>query len=744
MMKQIAPVSLVVLLIHASPCAAQVNVDLNAGTASAPSLYFNADTTTGLWQASSSNHTLNFSTDGAEVAAFDKYGNFNLFNSTTGYQIGALTVLDFPDGDTSSIAVGASALAAQNTTNSDNTAIGYDALTSMTNGTDNIGIGPYALSQDTGSTNAAIGPYAGEYISTGSENMAIGYEAMTGISGTPLTGNYNTAIGTQALGALQGATYQDTGIGYEAGRYISTGQYNVAIGVQALNGSSGNPLTGNGNLGIGSGALTSIQGAATENVAIGLQALENSTTASYNTAIGTAAMAGTSANPLTGNGENAAVGWLALSSITGTAGGNTSVGYATLLDDTAGGNNTALGWLALSSNTTGNDSTAIGYYALGNSTGSPNTAIGFEAGNAITSGTDNTLVGFQAGVDVTGSHNIILGEDPSGAITSGSSNILVGNSLSKVTKTSSNQIDIGDVIVVTGAGTPSTSNTTIEGTLTVSGGLSGATGIFSSGQLQCGGSNCSNNTGSTTLDYCPYKGNLKTTAEYGTYTIPSGCLTATLTSMYIGGTAAQSAAANTLYYVYLINVSGTTYLDLETTGHATDSTTGIEVENGNSARTLVGMIETSGPKKVFTGGQTYTAGDTNTVATWDNRRPTTTTCSFTTTTSIMSAGEINTQDRCLFMSWGDAASFSSEQHGYNNTAGGACTTLLELDGNSSGVSVSVWAIQEPTAGYYMALVAPGAYTPTEGYHYTDLYGEVTAGTTGTWIGNERTEVLSVQ
>jgi hypothetical protein len=83
--------------------------------------------------------------------------------------------------------------------------------------------------------------------------------------------------------------------------------------------------------------------------------------------------------------------------------------------------------------------------------------------------------------------------------------------------------------------------------------LSGAgASINSSGQLLCGGS--APPCHSSTISYCPYKGNLKTTALYGNYTIPSGtassgCLTATLTSMYVGGTASQSAAANTLYYV---------------------------------------------------------------------------------------------------------------------------------------------------------------------------------------------------
>ena len=96
------------------------------------------------------------------------------------------------------------------------------------------------------------------------------------------------------------------------------------------------------------------------------------------------------------------------------------------------------------------------------------------------------------------------------------------------------------------------------------GGIGSVAGI--AGHLQCGGSNCSNSTGSTTLNYCPYKGNIKTTASQGNYTIPSGCLSATTTSMYVGGVGSTSLSANTLYYIYLWNNSGTWVLDAETTG----------------------------------------------------------------------------------------------------------------------------------------------------------------------------------
>jgi hypothetical protein len=276
--------------------------------------------------------------------------------------------------------------------------------------------------------------------------------------------------------------------------------------------------------------------------------------------------------------------------------------------------------------------------------------------------------------------------------------------------------------------------------------LSGAgSAIFSSGQLLCGGSvpPCH----SSTLSYCPYKGNLKTTANYGVYTIPSGtaasgCLTASLASMYIGGTASQAAAASTLYYVYLINVSGTTYLDLETTGHATDSTTGIEIESGSNTRTLVGMIHTDSSKDIATQGDTSVSGDTNTVATWDNRVPTATRCAFTTSRTINTTGlaEINSENRCQFMSWADAASFLSWQGAGVNTANAGLETYLYLDSNI----ISATAL-EPSAviPYVVEVVFPTTVGPTEGYHVTKLYGAIAAGT-ATYGASAYTTVSTIQ
>jgi len=259
---------------------------------------------------------------------------------------------------------------------------------------------------------------------------------------------------------------------------------------------------------------------------------------------------------------------------------------------------------------------------------------------------------------------------------------------------------------------------------------SSGAGASSSGQLKCSGSNCGNSTGSGTIQYCPYKGNTKTTASQGNYTIPSACLSATLTSMYVGGTGSSSVSASTLYYIYLWNHSGTWVLDAETTGHETDSSTGIEIMSGDSTKTLVGMIHTDASKHVMTGGKTVQPDDTNTVATWDNRIPTVTQCGFTnsrTYTHSASPTEINSENRCYFMSWGDAASFSSWQFGYVDTTGALWTTELDLSTSQyvSGLNLNT------TATYSTLAVAPNAQRVTEGFAYTILKGNTISGATVT-------------
>ena len=127
---------------------------------------------------------------------------------------------------------------------------------------------------------------------------------------------------------------------------------------------------------------------------------------------------------------------------------------------TSGASNVALGYQALNAETTGRSSTAVGTQALfvANVT-SPNgynTALGWHAGYSITGGQGNLLLGVGAG---------------STGLTSGSNNVIVGGGCGQTTNFSNELIicggaSSGPIWLTTSTATPSTSATTISGSLT--------------------------------------------------------------------------------------------------------------------------------------------------------------------------------------------------------------------------------------------------------------------------------------
>lgn len=172
------------------------------------------------------------------------------------------------------------------------TAEGCNALTAITSGAGNTGVGWRSLfSLTTGSYNTAVG--AGTLVLN--------------------TSSSNTAVGTAAL-LLNTSGTQDTANGTGALVYNDSGSYDTAVGAFALFSN----ISANSNTAIGSYALFSnVIGDA--NTAIGAGALQNNS-ADSNTAIGDGAL---------------------LSNTTGTQ--NTAVGVQALLVKTSGNNNIALG-----------------------------------------------------------------------------------------------------------------------------------------------------------------------------------------------------------------------------------------------------------------------------------------------------------------------------------------------------------------------------------------------------------------
>jgi hypothetical protein len=207
-----------------------------------------------------------------------------------------------------------------------NTALGQNALFSLTSGTYNTAIGLLSLRDNTtGGFNTGVG--AGTLLTnTGSENTATGAGAL--LSNT--TGSNNTANGESAL------------------FYNTTGGGNTANGANALS----NNTTGSENTATGRAALQFNTGA--RNTAVGARALLNNTTGANNTA----------------NGE------FALPNNT-TGSFNTATGGHALEDNTTGNTNVAIGYHALEHNTTGAENTAVGVEAGRDQTnGSGNVYIG--------------------------------------------------------------------------------------------------------------------------------------------------------------------------------------------------------------------------------------------------------------------------------------------------------------------------------------------------------------------------------
>jgi len=228
-----------------------------------------------------------------------------------------------------------------------NTAIGTDALFSLTSGCCNTAAGNNALLQNTtGGGNSAMGDGALYSNSSGSDNTGIGRWALISNS----SGNANTAVGVSAL-------------------QNNNGPANTAVGVYALqNNTSG-----------------------MENVAVGNYALQPNTNGNYNIGIGFGALSSNCSSPCT----------------TGQGLGNVATGMYALESNSTGTGNTANGYYSLINNNTGSYNTAVGEALLSNRSGTYNTAIGWNADVNAPNLTNATAIGYQA--VATASNMIRLG-----------------------------------------------------------------------------------------------------------------------------------------------------------------------------------------------------------------------------------------------------------------------------------------------------------------------------------------------
>ena len=194
-----------------------------------------------------------------------------------------------------------------------NTVLGWEAADDLTSGDSNTIVGNqagYKLTEATGCT--LIGRLAGETLTTGSYNTAIGFNTMgDGV----VTGSSNTAVGNSVMVAVTSGA-GNTALGEACAAALTTGSNNVSIGRSAM---SNGAVTGNYNIAIGYEALRAVT-SGYENICMGRDAGHDITSAQQNVAIGHESMTkNVSAT------ANVCVGFQAGENVTG--GGNTMIGY---------------------------------------------------------------------------------------------------------------------------------------------------------------------------------------------------------------------------------------------------------------------------------------------------------------------------------------------------------------------------------------------------------------------------------
>jgi Tfp pilus assembly protein PilV len=196
----------------------------------------------------SDNAPLNFRVDAKESGRIDNagqtflgyYSGSSLPYTTSGTGFGSRALM-LSSGAFNS-AFGDSALAF-NTTGTENTAVGVNALLANAFGVRNTGVGSSTLLYNNGSFNTALGSGALMTNATGNDNTALGLASMayatSGSSNTAVgiyslyttSGSNNAALGTRALYRTSGSS--NTALGSGAGAFTSSGSFNTFIGANA-------------------------------------------------------------------------------------------------------------------------------------------------------------------------------------------------------------------------------------------------------------------------------------------------------------------------------------------------------------------------------------------------------------------------------------------------------------------------------------------------------------------------------
>lgn len=282
------------------------------------------------------------------------------------------------------VAIGVNALR-NNTTGTENTAIGVSAVSgaSSTAVTADTAVGYQALTADTTGSNVAVGANALQHNTTGAFNVAIGFDALQ----ANVQSQTSVAIGYAAMQTCN-----------ETATNISCG---VAVGYQALQAET----TGFDNVAIGSSQFANQTGS--DNVSVGVTALQSIVSASQNTAVGDLA------DRYSTGANNTMLGWSAGIGVSGTSTytDTTAVGLSACSLLTTGNFNICLG-------EAGNLTTGGNNILLGNSlTKTVATASSqLDIGDAI----NGSVAALTAGSNLAcGTSPTLSGTDMAGTITTG-------------------------------------------------------------------------------------------------------------------------------------------------------------------------------------------------------------------------------------------------------------------------------------------------------------------------------------
>jgi hypothetical protein len=209
----------------------------------------------------------------SERMRIDNYGNVGIGTGSPAYKLDVAGDINF-SGTLRYQGVPALQVA----TSGGNTSAGYQALQTITSGTNDTAIGYKALALNTsGVQNTAGGGYSLFSNSSGSYNTAYGYGALQGNT----TGGNSTAIGYNALTNNATSVGNNTAIGGSSLFKNASGADNTAAGYSALYSNT----TGGQNTAVGEYSLFANQAGA-DNTAIGDYALYNAANGNNNIALG--------------------------------------------------------------------------------------------------------------------------------------------------------------------------------------------------------------------------------------------------------------------------------------------------------------------------------------------------------------------------------------------------------------------------------------------------------------------------